>query len=395
VSMGIQELIKYLKGYLILRIEGLNLEKFINISIANGINFWDMKRLSMTAIELNVDLAGYRALKEMLRKTNSRAYVISKKGLPFLFSKLKRRSMLVIGFVIFILLIFVLSSFIWSINIKGANNVSSKEIRQSLSEFGIKPGTFKLNIPVIDIENNMLIKVKEISWIKITLKGTRATVEVKERVDPPKILPEDIPCNIVARRDGIIYKIVSMKGDEVVKEGEPVRKGQILVSGVIERPETEIRYVHSLADIEAKTWYEEKVVIPIKTMKRVRTGKKESKIYINLNDKTLLIKNTDVHYKIYDKIKRSLKLIETDKFELPIEIVIEDYFEINEVESLLDNEEAKSLALEEIEKQILSNMAYDARIINKRIDYVVKEDCVIASALYETMEDIGVPQEIN
>lgn len=395
MSMSIQEIVKYLKGYLILRIEGLNLEKFINISIANGINFWDMKRLSMTAIELNVDLMGYKALKKMLRKTNSRAYVISKKGFPFLFLKLKRRSMLGIGFAIFIFLIFVLSSFIWSINIKGANNVSSKEIRQSLSELGIRPGTFKLNIPVIEIENNMLIKVKEISWIKITLKGTRAIIEIKERINPPKIVPENIPCNIVARRDGIIYKIVSMKGDEVVKEGEPVRKGQILVSGVIERPEVEIRYVHSLAEIEAKTWYEEKVVIPLETIKRVRSGRKKSKIYINLNDKTLLIKNTDINYKTYDKIKRNLKLIETDKFELPFEIVIEDYFETSDINVFLSSEEAKSLALEEIEKNVLSNMAYNAKIINKRIDYVVKEDCVIASALYETIEDIGVQQEIN
>lgn len=393
--MGVSGVVRYLRGYLVVRVEGLNLEKFINMSVAHGLDFRDVKRLSLTVVELTISIGGYRKLKKFIRKTGSRVSIIDKEGLPFLFLKLKRRKMMAIGFAVFIFLIFMLSSFIWSIEITGAKTTSTEEIKQNLYELGVKPGAFKLGVAVSEVENDMLIRMGSISWIKVKLRGTRAEIEVKERTIPPPMVPDDRPCSIVAGRDGIITKIVSSKGDVLVAQGEPVKKGQVLVTGIIERVNADIRYVHSSADIKARTWYERKFAVPLERVVKSRNGNKTIKIYIKFGSKVFNIKNTSIPYKSYDKIIKSTKLIDTDKFQLPVEIVIEEYYEtVNEVITLA-LEDAKSEAANSAEKSIIDSLPSDAKIVNKKINITVRDDVVIASALIETIEDIGVQEEIK
>jgi similar to stage IV sporulation protein len=117
--MNVNNLGRYFKGYLTIKVEGLNLEKFMNLSVTRGINFWDVKRSGMTAIQMKLSVRDYRRLKAAVRKTLCRVSVVSKEGMPFFLSRLKKRKVMALGDGIFIFLVFVLSSFIWSIQITG------------------------------------------------------------------------------------------------------------------------------------------------------------------------------------------------------------------------------------------------------------------------------------
>lgn len=393
--MYILGLLRYMKGYLTIRVEGLYIERFINMSVAHGINLWDIRRLNLTAIELKLSIRDYKSLKKVTNMTKCQVYIIGKEGFPFSILKFKKRKMLAIGFVISILFVFMLSSFIWSIKILGANSISSKEIEKNLYELGVKPGAFKLNLAVADIENNMLIKMNSISWIKVKLNGTQAEIEIKERIEPPSIVSVEKPCDIIAKRDGIIVKIVSDKGDTRVNPGDPVKKGQILVSGMIERPNIETRYVHSSGIVKARTWYEEKVTVPFETTEKVRTGNKKTKILLKTPSKQFVIKNCDIPYENYDKIEKSAKLINSDKFQFPVEIMIEEYYQTVNKTTIITPEQAKTDAINKAEKNIIDNMPLDAKIINKKINATLKDNIAIASALIETYEDIGTQVEIK
>ncbi|KPU44113.1 putative stage IV sporulation protein YqfD [Oxobacter pfennigii] len=388
-------ILKYLRGYLTIKVEGLNLEKFLNMSVSSSISFWDVKKIGITEIEFKTTVRGYKRMKNIIKATGSKAYITGKDGVPFLSLKLKRRKMMAIGFVVFILMVFMLSSFIWSVEIIGAKTVSTKEITDCLKELGLKAGAFKLNLAVTDIENDMLIKMDGISWIKVNIKGTRAEVEIKERIAPPDIIPDSKPCNIIARRDGIIMKIIAEKGDILVPQGEPVKKGQVLITGMIDRPNIERRYVHAAGEVSARTWYEGKEVIPLETVEKERSGKKISNLFLILGQNKLQIKNSHITFNTYDKIVKSTKLIETEKFQLPLEIVIEEYHETVDKQKTKSVDEAKKLAYDLVEKSIINSLPPDAKIINKNINVTVKENVVIASALIETIEDIGLQEEIK
>lgn len=393
--MGTSKVFKFIRGYLTVRIEGLYLERFLNMAVTRGINFWDIRRLNLTSIELKISTGDYKRLKKVIRKTGSKVTILGKDGLPFFFLQLKRRKMLGIGFAVFIMLTLVLSSFIWSVEIIGTQTVNTEEVKHNLQELGVKPGAFKLGLAVSDIENDMLIRMSSLSWIKVKLNGTRADVEIKERTNPPPVVPKDKPCNIVARRDGIITKIVAGRGDVTVAHGDPVKKGQVLVTGVIERQNSETRYVHSKADIKARTWYEGKVAVPLESIEKIRNGRKIINISMILGSKILKLKNTSIPYKSYDKIIKSTKLIDTDKFQLPLEIVLEECFETINKTVTITVEEAKSEAADRVEKLIIDSLPSDAKILNKKINISVKDNVVIANALIETIEDIGVQEEIK
>lgn len=393
--MIIPEILKYVKGYLTLRVDGLNIERFFNMSMAGGIELWDIKRVNTTEVQMKVSIRGYRALKKILRKTGCRVSIIDKNGLPFFIAKVNRRKMLGFGLLIFLLLIIAMSSFVWSVKVVGAKNSNTQDLERNLAELGVKPGAFKLSIPVAEVENNMLIKMGNLSWIKVRLIGTRAYVEVKERVLPPEILPDSKPCNIVAKRDGVITKIVSQKGDVKAISGDTVSKGQVLITGVLERENMDKRYVHASGQAIAKTWYQWSTAVPLQKYEKVRTGRCSSKIYIKWYDKRVLIKNTNIKYKNYDKIEKSTKIIDMDNFQFPLEIAIEQYFETTANRVTLTPEDAKSEAISKMEKFIIDNMSPDAKIIDKKVDIAVEGNIAYASALIETIEDIGTQEEIN
>lgn len=386
---------RYVRGYITVRVEGFYIEKFLNFAVLTGINFWDIKRLSITEIEFKTNIKSYKQLKAILKKTKCRITIIDKEGLPFLTFRIKRRKMLLVGFLLFIFIIFYMSSFIWSVNVTGANTVSSIEIKKYLSELGIKPGAFKPSLSVTDIENNLLIKSSKLSWVKISIIGTRAEVKVVERYLPPEIVPKDVPCNIVAKKDGLITGIVSQKGDVIVKDGDPVKKGQVLVTGIIQRPNAETRLVHAAAEVEARSWYEGKCAIPLESINKIRNGNKQLKIYIYIGTKTIPVKNNNITYKNYDKIEKNIKFIDTDFFQLPIQLVLEEYHEKVNKKVQLRAEDAKQKAIDNAEKKIIDSIPSDAKIINRKVNVELRENVAFATVLIETIEDIGMQEIIE
>lgn len=393
--MSISGILKHYQGYLTVSVEGLYLEKFLNMAVANGIEFWDVKRLSMTEMELKLSIKSYRSIKKFLGRTGCQVYIEGKRGLPFSILKVRRRVMLGIGFTIFIFLIFMLSSFIWSVNVTGAKTIDTDEIVKNLSELGVRAGAFKPGISVSQVENNMLIRMKSISWIKVKIIGTRADIEIVERVPPPEVISQDKPCNIVARCDGIIVKAVAGKGNVLVSPGDPVRKGQLLVSGVLEKEGQETRYVHSIADVEARTWHDMESSVPLEYSQWIRTGNKKTGVYLIAGSKKYTVRNSNIRYKTYDKIIKNIKLINTKKFQFPLEIIIEQYYETSEKKVKLSSEEAKSKAVDIVEKEIIDNISPDAKIINKKINVTIKDNKAYAAESVETVEDIGQQAEIK
>ena len=115
-----------------------------------------------------------------------------------------------------------------------------------------------------------------------------------EGVKPPKLIDTSTPCNIVASKDGIIHQPIVMEGELVVEVGDTVRKGQLLVSGIIEHQDTQIvRYVHARANIWARTWYEGKGQADFSSVLKTRTGRK-------ITHKVLETKNWQINIDIPD-----------------------------------------------------------------------------------------------
>ena len=69
----------------------------------------------------------------------------------------------------------------------------------------------------------------DIAWMSIDLNGTNVIVKIVENTEKPKMVNEEEYCNIVAKKTGVITKINARSGTPLVREGEVVEEGMILV----------------------------------------------------------------------------------------------------------------------------------------------------------------------
>ena len=170
-----------------------------------------------------------------------------------------------------------------------------------LESLGVKPGIFKPHIDNMLIENQLLVRIPELSWASLEIRGSRAILRVRESVLPPALVDRNTPCNIVAAKDGIIHKMIVLDGQAAVGPGQTVKKGQLLVSGIIEHPDTiGVRYVHSTGQIIARTWYQQTVELSLKEPYRQRTGRKAEIKYIGWDRFKIPYRKEEIPYTDYD-----------------------------------------------------------------------------------------------
>ena len=131
------------------------------------------------------------------------------------------------------LLYLFLGCLVWDVRIEGCKSGREEEIIAELSECGLSVGTLWRNINKNEVETKALLLSDNISWLNINRRGTVAYVSVVD-----KVLHEEDPipdgyANLVATRDCIIEEITVKRGVAVVKAGMSVKKGDLLISGVI------------------------------------------------------------------------------------------------------------------------------------------------------------------
>lgn len=392
----IRRLWNYLVGYVVIKIEGLSLEKFMNLTVSNGIYLWKVKREAYISLIACIGIDDFKKLPPILRKVGCRCKIIEKRGLPFVLHRFKNRKMLIVGMIIFLVLLYGISSFIWEIDILGTEKVDPKLILNVLSENGIEQGSFKGGIDIPNIENRIMIELPELSWVSIELKGAKAIVRVVEAVKPPEMLDKEEPCNVVAKKTGIIHKIITLEGQSVVEKGDTINQGEMLISGIIEHPDTGItRFVHAMGQVFARIWYEGTGEAYISDVSKKRTGAIITAKYIGLRDKVLPLDEPHIPFENYEVEERRKLFFGENRF-VPIEFIFRDYHEIEYLNMAESKELVKEMADTLALKDAQSKMPEEAKIIDKKFKYdMIKEDGVKSIVYIEALEDIAVQEKIQ
>ena len=243
--MLIKILLNYILGYVNIKVESFFIERFVNMCISKKIFLWNIKRKKSGILYANIGIKDYKNLKQVLNKTQSKAKIQAKKGFPFFLHKYRKRKVFAFLILAITLFLIITSNFIWNIEIEGNENISTYEIMQELKKDGLNIGTLKNKIDTNLVINKVRLNRDDIAWIGITFKGTNAIVSIKEGSEPPEVINENEYCNIVADKTGMITKINVQNGTPLVKEGDIVKQGDILVAGYLEGKYTGVRYVHA------------------------------------------------------------------------------------------------------------------------------------------------------
>lgn len=397
--MLLLKLWNYFRGYVIIAVEGYFLEKFINICIHRQIFLWDIKKRKDRTMVLKVSIKGFKLLRPVSRKSKCRVRILRKQGLPFIKRKYRKRKAFVLGAALFIIIFYSLTSFIWTIEIKGNKKIDSGLILEKLAQEGIKPGTVKYRIDTKRVASDLMLDIRELAWVGVTVKGTKVKIEVNERVIPPTLVPKDKPCNIIAARDGIIKSVVSKAGFDMVKAGDTVVKGQLLVTGVVpgRDEKSEKTLVHAVSTVKARTWYEAECPVNLKPVVKERTGNKQDRYSLVLFNKKINLSFGKVSFENYDKIEIKKRLTIGEDLVFPFELNIDRYYENNIVENEISLDEAKNIASDQAYKDASQDIQESAEIVKSDVVFIEKDEGaqIIARVTIECIEDIGISEEIG
>ena len=391
-------------GFVSLRLRGDNLEKIINMALARGIYIWDIKRRD-DCIYLKVRNSGYEAFKTIAADQSFAIELLKSQGLPFYKTIMKRRMGLLGGAVLFILTLYIMSSFVWFIQVSGNNKVDRNRILMTAAHYGIRVGAGKWNFSRIAVEEAMLRDISELTYVQCDIRGVKVNIKVVE-----KILPDhDItgPCHIVAVRDGVIEGVLVLDGQAHIKAGDVVARGDILISGIVipptppteieglpsPSPNTGIHQVRARGQVKARTWYEGYGECNRKLEEKVFTGKQFTQAYLETPWKRILLQGSGENpFAIYEQSERLWRspLGNWGVHRLTYKEQSVNITEYNETEAI---EIARSRALEKLHEVMPSSL----RISDSHIDILSSpSDSIIRIKVSaETIEDIGLAQPIN
>lgn len=225
--------VRFLRGYVDFSAKGSFPERFLNITARYGISLWDAEPTE-SGLKGSMYAGDYRRIRKTARKTKMVLKIEKKHGFPFLFNRYKSRMGIPVGALAGLILILVLSNFLWSVTISGNTTISEAKLREVLAESGVYVGAYKGAIDTKNIERDIQLKLSKVGWMSINITGNLASVEIKENVEKPYIDTNKNPCNLKAKCDGVITKINVRSGVTEVLKGSGVTKGDLLVSGVAE-----------------------------------------------------------------------------------------------------------------------------------------------------------------
>ena len=243
-------IIRWLRGYIVFSLSGAFPERFLNLLNKRGIRNWDFVPDENGYVG-KMFLSDYLRIRPTARKASVKLRVRKREGFPFFVKKYKRRKGLFFGAIAAVLILVLMSQFVWDITVVGADGLNSVELSQAFDESGFKVGMFKSQVKISEVERRVMLKVPEVRWISINMLNNVATVEIKQQSKPPKMKKKHYPCDIVASEDGVITDIVVSEGTCVVKRGSAIAQGQRMVNSAVAIGEDKKKYVHSEARIMA------------------------------------------------------------------------------------------------------------------------------------------------
>ncbi len=229
----VEKLFLFIQGYLILELYGDSKERFINLCKNKEIEIIQIFLINKNWY-CKIRCRDYKKVRSFIKKTGCRTRIMKKRGLPFLLHYAKKRKGLLLGSVLFLLILSQCSGRIWHISVEGGFLHTREQMLQVMAEeLGIYGGVAGNQVNCFEIEKRLRLDYNEIGWISVEKRGCRLFVNLNESSMPSMVGTREEASHIIAEQDGTVRKIEVMAGIPQVKVGDEVKKGDILISGII------------------------------------------------------------------------------------------------------------------------------------------------------------------
>lgn len=325
------------------------LTRFFAKCIKNNINLYNIKYLDEETALIIVNASDYQKIK----KTNYYCdiNIESFEGLTGIKKHIKENFYFYLTFLFCFILMDIITSYIVDIKIIHENKNIYNLVAKELNNHNIKKYSLAYSFDELE-------KIKEeilndnptaLEWISITRKGMKYIIRVEERIikEPDY---EEGNRHVVAKSDAEITKVLSTKGEVLVRSGDYVKKGDILISGIITLYDEVKGNTLATGTVYGNVWYNASIAYPINEATTKETGRK--RYNLNINNK-ILLKNKYKEFK-----QKNVKEIKV----LGLKIKIYEEIEYQTINKTLTKDELKDAALAKVKAEFKAKLKDEGTI---------------------------------
>ncbi|TBL67606.1 sporulation protein YqfD [Paenibacillus thalictri] len=359
-------LLTKIRGYVHIELKGSRLHELINSMAQKQLNVWDIGFVEGTSVRLHISLGDFFRLRPLLKQTGSRVHVLARYGLPFLLDKLGKRKFFVAGLIGFVIGIYMLSSVIWQVRVEGNATMATEAILQAAKQTGIYQLQWKYRLKDPDVLARQLQSaLPDAAWVGVEIHGTHVVIKVVESKLPDQ-KPLSSPRHLVASKNALITSIFADKGKPLVKVNTYVRKGDILISGII-GDDVNRQAVVASGKVKGLVWYTPQIESPLAHYYQVYTGAVKKRFYLVIGGRALQLYGFGKpSFEQYESVPE-LHELKLGNWTLPVGWLKERVMEKKLVEQPVDPKLAKQYGLEQARNEILTAAGSDAKVVSEKI----------------------------
>ena len=393
----LQKKVKYFQGYVKVRLTGYAPERFLNLCSKRNILIWNLE-CQEGFYEFFISVRGFKELKPILRKTQTKLIILQRFGMPFVLHRYRKRKLFAGGMVLCVLMLYMMSLFIWDIEIRGNLHRTDSTILKFLEEKQIYHGKWKKQVNCEVIEELLRSEYEDVIWASAKIQGTRLVIDIQENLvtnQKKEDFVQQPPSDLVAEKDAKIHSIITRKGTPLVEAGSVVTEGSILVEGKVpiynDNGEiSKYEYCYADADILGTTSYSYGDAFSMTYKDKTFTGEKQTVYRLHILEKQISLYGRDKNFAYQDKITTEIPLKIGKDFYLPVrlykEVAEEYFFEEKKYTEL----QAKNKAEHKLQEFCEKLEQKGVQIIENNVIIVIEDDVCISKGEITVIEPIGI-----
>lgn len=370
------------------KIDGKDVKRFVKTLYRRGIELLNICYTD-NSIYIKLDKRNYDKLLEI--KTIYEIKLTRLYGLAKWIFLLKHNMIFIISALVGLVFLLLLSNITFEIEVVHRKEEIRKLIYKELDRYNIKKYSFIKSFDEQEqIVKNILDNNKnKLEWLEIERVGVKYIIRVEERIinEPKK---EEKKRHIVASKDGIIMHIDSSRGEIVKKINDYVKKGDIIISGNINKGEEVKNIVSAEGNVYAEVWYTVDIEMPLVYKEEYKTGKSKKTLTLNLFGN---------NYSLFDFFPYKNKSIEENIIfknnVLPIRFSFNKEYELKVIDEVYTYDEAINKAVNLAREKLKMKLSKDEEILyEKKLKTTQNNSTILVTVFFKVYENITAYEEI-
>lgn len=370
-----------------IKVVGLNQLKLLSFLSRNGIEIFDLKKLSHEEMTFKIKKNKLKLIKKIFKNKNINYQILSRSGFDGIIYFCIKNYGLFISLLFFIIFLIILNNFCFMTKIYGCTTLDENEIFSFVEEI-LREKSYRYGeINCSDIEKQLLNSFDTISFASVVKKGCYVVVDIKEKLTNVETDKNLSQLSAKSSYLGYVNSIEIYQGTAAVKVGDLVRVGDDLIFPYVFDSKGEKEYVVPRGKVELLCYFENTITHFDQTVCFERTGREVTSYSLSLFGLEIYGQEKENPYSMFEEVETTQNL--TTNNILPLKYKQKTIYELKEVVRSYDFEEEKQNYIEKARQNVFQELPESVIIIkerqnifddgqNRRVQYVVEGKIILS-----------------